>query len=193
MGNTLARKEKISWTDRVRNEVLHRGTKDRNILRAIKRRKTSQREEKKRREDEEEDASSYWMTLRKRENTLYKDEALDRTLRRTRFGRRYRPVVRQTTEWICTRYWKLRKYSIDKINRKSLNAHCVGKSECSLRAARRGKIPVKILPCLVSGNLFTCEYVLNKKKKAKCVEYKTLNVISRKCRNIYKINGRNDF
>jgi len=59
VGNTLARKEKISWTDRVRNEVLHRGTKDRNILRAIKRRKTSQREEKKRREDEEEDASSY--------------------------------------------------------------------------------------------------------------------------------------
>jgi hypothetical protein len=36
------RMEKISWTDRVRNEeVLHRVKKDRNILHAIKRRKTS--------------------------------------------------------------------------------------------------------------------------------------------------------
>jgi hypothetical protein len=47
VGNTLARKEKTSWTDRVRNEVLHRGKKDRNILNAIKQRKASQREEKK--------------------------------------------------------------------------------------------------------------------------------------------------
>jgi len=29
-----------------------------------------------------------------------KEEALDHTLRRTRFGRVYGPVVRQTTEWI---------------------------------------------------------------------------------------------
>jgi hypothetical protein len=69
VGNTLTRKEKTSWTDRVRNEVLHKGKKDRNILYVIKRKKASQREEKRRREDEEEDASSYWMTLRKRENT----------------------------------------------------------------------------------------------------------------------------
>jgi len=53
----------------VRNELLHRGKKDRNILHAIKRRKASQKEEKKQRKYEEEDASSYWMTLRKRENT----------------------------------------------------------------------------------------------------------------------------
>jgi hypothetical protein len=31
--------EKISWTDRVRNEVLHRVKEDRNILHTIKRRK----------------------------------------------------------------------------------------------------------------------------------------------------------
>jgi hypothetical protein len=29
-----------------------------------------------------------------------KEEALDHTLRRTRFGRDYGPVVRQTTEWM---------------------------------------------------------------------------------------------
>jgi hypothetical protein len=29
-----------------------------------------------------------------------KEEALDRTLWRTRFGRGYGPVVRQTTEWM---------------------------------------------------------------------------------------------
>jgi hypothetical protein len=29
-----------------------------------------------------------------------KEEALDRTLRRTRFGRGYGPVVRQTTGWM---------------------------------------------------------------------------------------------
>jgi hypothetical protein len=34
--------EKISWTDRVRNEeVLHRVTEQRNILHAVKRRKTN--------------------------------------------------------------------------------------------------------------------------------------------------------
>jgi len=30
--------EKISWTDRVRNEILHRGKERRNILHTIKRR-----------------------------------------------------------------------------------------------------------------------------------------------------------
>ena len=34
------RMEKISWTDRVRNEVLH-GVKDRNILHTVKRRKVN--------------------------------------------------------------------------------------------------------------------------------------------------------
>jgi hypothetical protein len=33
--------EKISWTDRVRNEVLHRVKKERNILHTVKRRKAN--------------------------------------------------------------------------------------------------------------------------------------------------------
>jgi hypothetical protein len=48
VGYTLARKEKTSWTDRVRNEeVFHRDREDRNVLHEIKRRKASQREGKK--------------------------------------------------------------------------------------------------------------------------------------------------
>jgi hypothetical protein len=38
------------------------------------------------------------MTLRKRGYWKLKEKALDRTLWRTRIGRDYRPVVRQTTE-----------------------------------------------------------------------------------------------
>jgi hypothetical protein len=34
-----------------------------------------------------------------------KQEALDRTLWRTRFGRGYGPIVRQTTEWMNT-WWR---------------------------------------------------------------------------------------
>jgi hypothetical protein len=80
------RMEKISWTDRVRNEeVLHRVKEKRNILHTIKRRKANwighilrrncllkhviegKLEGRiKRWEDEGEDVSSYWMTLRKR-------------------------------------------------------------------------------------------------------------------------------
>jgi hypothetical protein len=35
------RMEKISWTDRVRNEILHRLKEERNILHTIKRRKVN--------------------------------------------------------------------------------------------------------------------------------------------------------
>jgi len=39
-------------------------------------------------EDEKEDVSTYWMTLRKHEgNGNWKEEALDRIICRTRFGR----------------------------------------------------------------------------------------------------------
>jgi hypothetical protein len=85
----LRRMEKISWTDRVRNEeVLHRVKEQRNIVHTIKRRKANWIGHILRRncllkhviegklegriemrEDEEEDVSSYWMTLRKREDT----------------------------------------------------------------------------------------------------------------------------
>jgi hypothetical protein len=40
---------------------------------------------------------SYWMTLRKGYSHL-KEEALDRTMWRARFGRGFGPVVKQTTK-----------------------------------------------------------------------------------------------
>jgi hypothetical protein len=113
------RMEKISWTDRVRNEeVLHRVKEERNILHTIKRRKANWIGQILRRNcllkhvtggklegriemtgrrgrirkqllDDLKEKKRYWKL---------KEEALDRTLWRTRFGRGYRPVVRQTTE-----------------------------------------------------------------------------------------------
>jgi hypothetical protein len=44
------------------------------------------------------DVGSYWMTLRKGDDTLLKEEALDRTMWRACFGRGFGPVVRQTTK-----------------------------------------------------------------------------------------------
>jgi hypothetical protein len=112
------RMEKISWTERVRNEdVLHRVKEERNILHTIKRRKTNwighilrrnclhkqviegkleERIERtgrrgRRRKhllDDLKEKRRYWKL---------KEEALDRTVWRTRFGRDYGPVVRQTT------------------------------------------------------------------------------------------------
>jgi hypothetical protein len=106
------RLEKISWTDRVRNgEVLQRVKGERNIIHTVKRRKVNwighilrrncllkHDEGKKGRADQEEDVSRYWMTLRKRGYWKSKEEALDRTVWRTRRGRGYGPVVRQTAE-----------------------------------------------------------------------------------------------
>ena len=81
--------EKISWTDRVRNgEVLYRVMEERNIIHTLKRRKANWIGHSMRRNrvlkdvtegiieggvevtrKREEDVSSYWMTLRKREDT----------------------------------------------------------------------------------------------------------------------------
>jgi hypothetical protein len=109
----------ISWTDRVRNEeVLHRVKEESNIVHTIKRRKANwighilrrncllkhviegkidgrieMRGRRGRRRmqllDDLKEKRSYWKL---------KEKALDRTLWRTRFGRGYGPVVRQTTE-----------------------------------------------------------------------------------------------
>jgi hypothetical protein len=109
----------ISWTDRVRNEeVLHRVKEEGNILHAIKGRKANwighilrrncllkhviegkleekiemtgrRRRRRKQLLDDLKEKRRYWKL---------KEEALDRTLWRTRFGRGYGPVVRQTTE-----------------------------------------------------------------------------------------------
>jgi hypothetical protein len=59
-------------------------------------------------EDEEEDVESYWMTLRKGEDTLiWKKKSLVCTMWRARFGSVFGPVVRQTTEWINSVFSKL--------------------------------------------------------------------------------------
>jgi replicative superfamily II helicase len=113
------RRMEISWIDRVRNEeVLHRVKVERNILHTVKRRKANwighilrrscllkhviegklegrieitRRRGRRRKQllDDLKEKRRYWKL---------KEEALDRTLCRTRFGRVYGLVVRQTTE-----------------------------------------------------------------------------------------------
>jgi hypothetical protein len=108
------RMEKISWTNRVRNEeVLHRVKEERIIPHTVKGRKAkwichikyvieeklegriemTVRRERIRRQllDDLKEKRRYWKL---------KEEALIRTLWRTRFGRDYRSVVIQTTEWM---------------------------------------------------------------------------------------------
>jgi hypothetical protein len=113
------RKDRINWTDRVRNaEVLHRVKEERNILHKIKRAKanwighilrrncllkhviegklqrrkemTSRRgRRRKQLLDDLKEKSRYWEL---------KEEALDRPLWGSRFGWVYGPVVRQTAK-----------------------------------------------------------------------------------------------
>jgi hypothetical protein len=112
--------EKISWTDRVRNEeVLHRIKEERNILHTIKWRKAIWIGNILRRNcllkviewklEGRIEMTGRWGRRHKqllddlKEKRRYwklKEEALDHTLWRTRFGRGYGPVVRQTTEWM---------------------------------------------------------------------------------------------
>jgi hypothetical protein len=106
--------EKISWTDRVNNEaVLHRVMKERNILHTVRRRKANwighilrrncvlkhiiegkirgtRRRGRRRMQllDDLKEAKRYWNL---------KEEAQDRTLWRTQFGRGDGPLARQTT------------------------------------------------------------------------------------------------
>jgi hypothetical protein len=47
---------------------------------------------------DKDDARSYWMTLRKTEDTGNEERALDRNLWRTRFGRCYGFFIRKTRE-----------------------------------------------------------------------------------------------
>jgi hypothetical protein len=113
------RMENISWTDRVRNEdVLHRVKEERNILHTIKRRKVNwighilrrncllkhviegklegriemmgrRGRRRKKLLDDLQEKRKYWKL---------KEEALDHTVWRTRFGSGYVPIVIQTTE-----------------------------------------------------------------------------------------------
>jgi hypothetical protein len=111
--------EKISWTDRVRNEeLLHRVKEERNILHTIKRRQANwiahilhrncllkhviegklegRIEMTGRRGRRRKQLLDY--LKEKRRYWKLKEEALDRTLWRTRFGRGYGPVVGLITE-----------------------------------------------------------------------------------------------
>jgi hypothetical protein len=101
------RMEKISWTDRMVNEdVLLRVKEKRNVLHTTKSRKTNRIDHILREncllkhviegkiegrikvtERRERRRKQLLMSLRKKENTGLKEEALDRTLWRTRFGR----------------------------------------------------------------------------------------------------------
>jgi hypothetical protein len=113
------RMEKVSWTDRVRNEeVLHSVKEERNILHTIKRRKANWIGHILRRncllkhviEGKLEGMIEMAGRRGRRRKQLLDDlkekrrycklteEALDHTLWRTRSGRGYGPVVRQTAE-----------------------------------------------------------------------------------------------
>ena len=113
--------EKISWADHVRNEeVLLRVKEQRNILHEIRKRKANWTDHifhincLLQRAIEGKIKGWIEMTGRRgrrrrkllddlKERTGYchlKEEALDRTMWRARFGRGFGPVVRQTTECI---------------------------------------------------------------------------------------------
>jgi hypothetical protein len=111
------RRMEISWADRVYNEaVLHRVKEERNFLHTIRRRKANwighilrrncllsdiidgkiietRRRGRRRKQPlvDLKEARRYWKL---------KEEAQDRTLRKTQFGRGYGPVARQTTTWL---------------------------------------------------------------------------------------------
>jgi len=109
--------EKISWTDHVRNEeVLLRVREQRNILHEIRKRKANWIGHILRRncllqlviegkiQEETEVTGRRGRRRRKLRDDLkerrgyfhLKEEALDRTMRRARFGRGFGPVLRQT-------------------------------------------------------------------------------------------------
>jgi hypothetical protein len=139
--------EKISWTDRVRSEeVLHRAKEDRNILHPIKRREASCIGHILRRELPY--TTCYWRKIEwagrrgrrrkqlvddlkeKGRNWKLKEEALDRTMWRTRFGRSCGPVIRQNTIWmidsqrthihVFDQRFRQRVYFINKITRRQV-------------------------------------------------------------------------
>jgi hypothetical protein len=111
--------EKISWTNHVRNEdVLLRVKEQRNILHEIRKRKANwighilrrncllQRVTEGKIHGRTEVTGRQGIRRRKllddlqegREYSHLKEEALDRSMRRARFGRGFGPVVRQTTK-----------------------------------------------------------------------------------------------
>ena len=121
------RMEKISWTDHVRNEkVLLRVNEQRNILHEMGKRKANWIGHILRRncllkqviEGKIKGAMEVTRRRRKLLDDLkdrrgychLKEEALDRTMWRNRFGGGFEPVVRQNTEWMMNlcQEWKVR-------------------------------------------------------------------------------------
>jgi hypothetical protein len=112
--------QKISWTDRVRCEVLHRVKKERNILHTVNRRKANwighilcrncllkHVIEGKVEGRIEVTGRRGWISKQllddvkeRRGYCKLKEEAVDRTVWRTGYGRGCGPVVRQTAEWM---------------------------------------------------------------------------------------------
>ena len=110
------RMEKISWTDHLRNEeVLFRVNEQRNILHEIRKRKANWIDHILRRNCllkqviEGKVKGEMEVTRRRRKKLLddlkdrrgysnLKEEAVDRTVWRNRFGGGFEPVVRQNTE-----------------------------------------------------------------------------------------------
>jgi len=121
--------KKMSWTDCVRSEVLQGVKEERNIVHKIKRRNAKCIGQILRRncllrhviEGKIKGRTEVRGRRRRRRNHLLEDfketrkylkmkeEALDRTLCRTRFGRGYGPLVRLQNEWINE--WKNGQYS----------------------------------------------------------------------------------
>jgi len=91
--------EKISWNERVRNEeVLLRVKEQRNILHEISKRKVNWIGHILRRNCLLKRVIEGKIKGRRRDYSHLKEEALDRTMWRPRFGRGFGPVVRQTTK-----------------------------------------------------------------------------------------------
>jgi hypothetical protein len=110
--------EKISWTDRVRSEVLKRVKKETNILHTVKRRKANSighilrrncllkhiiegKIERRKEVKGRQGRRSKQLLDNLEEKRWYcklREEALDHTLRRHRFGGGYGPDVRKTRE-----------------------------------------------------------------------------------------------
>jgi alpha-D-ribose 1-methylphosphonate 5-triphosphate synthase subunit PhnL len=90
------RMEKISWTDRVRNEVLHRVKEERNILHTIKRRKAN------------------WIGHILRRNCLLEhviEGKLERRIEMTRRRGRNRKQLLNELK-VKRRYWKLKEEAL---------------------------------------------------------------------------------
>jgi len=148
--------EKLSWTDHVRNEVLLRVNEQRNILHEIRQRKANwighilhrncllkqviegkikgEMEVARRRKkllDDRKDRRGYFHL---------KEEALDRTMWRHRFGGGFGPVVRQNTEWMNEWILTVDVFEADRV-RLVLHSQCFPSARIPARITTREWVP----------------------------------------------------